>query len=341
VIFARRKSFRIGWVASDTLGARRPTFATLVDPVQMRIGNVAHWIDRNTDDVETEMYRRSRRYDVVVFHKAMDDDCLAEVSALQRRGTRVVFDANVNYYEVDGDYDVPGTQPTPEQQRQAIAMTSLADLVVADSTFILSVAARFNEHVVHVPDNVDLGLFSLVRRHEDRSPVRFVWSGVAVKADPLLDIADALAKTPDAELLVVAERPPDILPRLQAAIPVRFEPWSIRRYAKLLADSDAIISPKRLVNRYELGHTEWKITLGMACGLPAVASPQQSYIEALEGGGGFVARTADDWGQAFQRLRGDVDLRRDLGARARATVEERYATPVVARRYLDALRELL
>ena len=33
-------------------------------------------------------------------------------------------------------------------------------------------------------------------------------------------------------------------------------------------------------------------------------------------------------------------LRRELGERARKTVEERYATSVVARRYLDLLRSL-
>ena len=337
----RRRRFRLGWVASGTLGARRATFDALADPVRMRIANVARWIDRHTDDVANEMYRRGRQYDVVVFQKAMDDECLVEASALQARGTRVVFDANVNYYDVDGDYEVPGTEPTPDQQRQAIAMTTLADLVIADSTFLLGVVGRFNERALHVPDNVDLDLFSSVRRHEQRSPVRFVWSGVAVKAAPLLDIADALSAVPDAELVVVAERPPDVLPRLEASVPVRFEPWSLRGYANLLADSDVIVSPKRLVNRYELGHTEWKITLGMACGLPAVASPQQSYVEALEGGGGFVARGAEEWRAALTSLAEDVELRRDLGARARATVEERYATPVVARRYLAALREVL
>jgi glycosyltransferase involved in cell wall biosynthesis len=337
----RRRRHRIGWAASDTLAARRPSFETLVDPVRMRIANVARWIDRNTEDVRNEMYRRGRRYDVVVFQKAMDDENLDEAAALQSNGTRVVFDANVNYYDVEGDYEVPGTRPSEDQQRQAIAMTSLADLVVADSTYLLGVVRRYNAHAVHVPDNVDLDVFSKVRRHEARSPVRFVWSGMSVKALPLLDVADALAAVSEAELVVVAERRPDLLDEIESAVPTRFEPWSLRGYAELLAGCDVILSPKRLVNAYELGHTEWKITLGMACGLPAVASPQQSYVEALGGGGGFIAETKEDWREALGRLARDVELRREQGACARATVEETYSTPVVARRYLDALRELL
>jgi glycosyltransferase involved in cell wall biosynthesis len=93
------------------------------------------------------------------------------------------------------------------------------------------------------------------------------------------------------------------------------------------------------VNGYELGHTEWKITLGMAAGLPAIASPQRSYIEALEGGGGIVAASREDWVEGLEALR-DPKRRFELGARARATVVERYSTPVVARRYGDFLLSL-
>jgi len=102
-----------------------------------------------------------------------------------------------------------------------------------------------------------------------------------------------------------------------------------------------IVSPKRLQNGYELGHTEWKITLGMAAGLPAVASPQQSYVEAIgHRGGGIVADSTEEWTEALGRLAIEPALRAELGERAVETVRERYATPVVARQYLDLLRSL-
>ena len=141
------------------------------------------------------------------------------------------------------------------------------------------------------------------------------------------------------ELVVVSDREPPELAELRAALPTSYERFDLRRYARTLRTSDVIISPKRLVNGYELGHSEWKITLGMAAGLPAVASPQRSYIEALAGGGGIVADSREDWIAALDALR-DPDRRSELGARARATVEERYSTPVVARRYGDFLLSL-
>jgi len=155
-----------------------------------------------------------------------------------------------------------------------------------------------------------------------------------------LDLLQELAGALDGfELVVVSDREPAELGGLRQALPTTFEPFDLRRYARILRTCDAIISPKRLVNGYELGHTEWKITLGMAAGLPAVASPQRSYVEALEGGGGIVADSREDWVAALESLR-DPGLRRELGGKARATVEERYSTPVVARRYGEFLLSL-
>ena len=131
-----------------------------------------------------------------------------------------------------------------------------------------------------------------------------VWSGIAAKAGPLLDIRAALASA-RAELVVVSNEEPAELAELRSAVPVRFEEFSLRRYAQVLQEADVIVSPKRLVNGYELGHTEWKITLGMSAGLPAVASPQQSYVEAIEHrGGGIVADGDEEWRVALERLRG-------------------------------------
>src|SRR5262245_44394980 len=307
----------------------------------MRIANIARWIGKNVPDVETEMYSRDRRYDIVVFAKAMDEDCRREAEKIQGYGGRVVFDANVNYYEIWGDYDIPDTRPTEHQQQEAIAMTELADSVVADSSYLLGVVQRHTGSAAWIPDNVDLGLFGARRRHENGDRLRLVWSGMARKARPLLSITDALATLPEAELVVVSESVPTELAELERSIPCRYVAFTPHRYAKTLRTCDVIISPKRLSNAYELAHTEWKITLGMAAGLPAVASPQQSYVEAIgHKGGGIVADGTDEWAEALRSLAADVNLRARLGSLAHETVVERYATPVVAAEYADVLRRL-
>lgn len=332
---------RVGWVAATTLDARLPSFRRLEAAVAMRIANNARGVMRLDPRIACEMYRSARRYDIVVFFKAMDESCQAEAARIQGYGGRVIFDANVNYYDIAGEYDIADTRPTPVQQRDAIAMTAAADHVVADSTNLLAVVQRHNASATWIPDNVDLERWVDPVRHRERERVRLVWSGIAKKAQPLLGIREALAQVPGCELVLVSNERPAALDGLAEALPCSYQPFTMRGYGRILRTCDVIISPKNLVNAYELGHTEWKITLGMAAGLPAVASPQRSYVEAIgHCGGGFIADTGAEWARALGALAGDVALRGDLGAKARQTVEEVYATPVVARRYLDVLRSL-
>jgi glycosyltransferase involved in cell wall biosynthesis len=327
---------RIGWATSAwPLG---PSYRSLPAPVAMRVGNLGQWINRHERGLRTELYRPERSYDVVVFVKSMDKQTRAEAERIKGYGGRVVFDANVNYYEVWGEYDLPGTRPTTEQSRDALAMTLLADWVVADSSYLLGIVRKHTDGASWIPDNVDTRLFRPPRRRAAR-PFTAVWSGVASKARPLTDIGGALAAA-GAELMVVSNEEPRELTELRRAVPVRFAEFSLRRYARILRQADVIVSPKRLVNGYELGHTEWKITLGMAARLPAVASPQQSYLEAIgHRGGGVAANGPGEWRDALERLR-DPTLREELGRRARETVVERYATGVVAREYASLLRAL-
>ena len=333
-----RARLRVGWVAAGTLTARYPRYSALEASVAMRVANNACWIDRRSERLACELYRPRRRYDVVVFFKAMDERCQAEAARIRGYGGRVVFDANVNYYEIWGEYDIAATRPTEQQQRDAIAMTAAADWVVADSTYLLDIARKHNPRASWVPDNVDLALFPHTRTHTGSGRLRLVWSGIAQKAAPLLRVADALAGLAGAELVLVSNRPPEVLAELSRALPCSYVPFGLASYAKLLRGCDVIISPKHLVNGYELAHTEWKITLGMAAGLPAVASPQQSYVEAVgHHGGGRIVESVQEWRTALEELAGDPALRAALGRRARLTVEEHYATPVVARRYEEVL----
>jgi glycosyltransferase involved in cell wall biosynthesis len=329
---------RVGWATSSSLAADRATFRGLETSVAMRIANVGRWVNRNLR-IRSEMYRPERRYDVVVFVKAMDDRARRERERVQSAGSKAVFDANVNYYEIWGDYELPNTQPTEEQREAAIEMTERADAVVADSSYICKIVGKLNDRAVWIPDKVDLRLFRPPRRRRTATPLRLVCSGRSAKARPLQLLPDLAGHLDGFELVVDSDREPAKLSDVRQALPTTFEPFDLRRYARILRTCDAIISPKRLVNGYELGHTEWKITLGMGAGLPAIASPQRSYVEALEDGGGIVADSPENWIAAFESLR-DPDVRRELGGRARATVEERYSTPVVARRYGEFLLSL-
>jgi len=322
----------VGWITYDSFPGRKRRLQDLDSFTGMRAGNVARWLNAHAPAIAHELYDPDRRYDIVVFQKMMDARCQTEAQKIKACGGKVVFDANVNYYDIRGDYFVPGTQPTVHQQDDATRMTALADHVVADSTFLEQRIRSINPRVTWIPDNVNSRVYRGTRQHSG-ARLRLAWSGIGKKAAHLLLIRDVLAELTDAELVVVTDDVPECLPELQRAIPCRVVSFTDRRYARTLLECDLIISPKRLVNAYELAHTEYKITLGMALGLPAVASPQQSYCEAIGlHGGGIIADSDAEWRAAFERLR-DPAERRLLGQRAQQTVNDRYETAVVARQY--------
>lgn len=344
--YARERRLRhgradVGWLGPGTLKRRYRRLEWQPSFTRMKVGNIARWINRNSGEFWNSMYDPRERYEIVVFSKVMDRACQDEAARIQGYGGKVIFDANVNYYEIWGDYDIPGTRPTAEQQRDATALTTAADWVVADSSYLLDVIKSLNPRVTWIPDNVDVRVYQGVREHRSRPTTRLVWSGVAKKAQHLTAIVDVLHTLRGVELVLVTDGVPGVLRELRSAIPCRLVWFSERVYARTLRNCDIIISPKRLINGYEMAHTEYKIALGMAVGLPAVASPQQSYVEAISHrGGGIIADGEGEWRDALQRLVHEARLRGELGMNARQTVLERYATPVVARQYLDLFSSL-
>src|SRR5439155_10629600 len=116
---------RVGWVTYDSFPGRKRRFVDLDSFTGMRVGNIARWINAHERDMFNELYMPGRRYDVVIFQKMMDARSQAEAEKVKARGGKVVFDANVNYYQTWGDYFVPGTRPPEQQQRAAVRMTTM------------------------------------------------------------------------------------------------------------------------------------------------------------------------------------------------------------------------
>lgn len=345
---------KIGWLYSAKFlekkwGILTPfgfykNFELITPSTRMRVGNISRWINQNSRNVECELYNPWKKYNLVVVVKISSPKVIALVSKLQKSGCKVIYDANVNYWEVWGKYSQASPKPTPEQQENTILISNIADLIVADSTYLANIASKYNKNVTWIPDNVDQILYCKKKKYKKQpEKLNLIWSGMSHKAEHLLDIRNTLEKLKDKVLItIVSEQPPPVLVELKKTLDVQYFRFSDKDYAAHLAESDVIISPKRLQNAYDLGHTEYKITLGMSVGLPAIASAQQSYIEAISyKQGGFIARSEREWESAIEYLFSDYNGRVKIGQHAYETVEELYSTPVVAKKYLCAIRELV
>jgi len=118
-------------------------------------------------------------------------------------------------------------------------------------------------------------------------------------------------------------------------------PWSETTEVNEIQKFDIGVMP--LVDSpWERGKCGYKLIQYMACGLPVVASPVGVNQEIVENGvNGYLAKTSDDWLKAFRLLGTDAAFRRDMGARGRFAVEQKYCLQVAAPHVVKLFRQVL
>jgi hypothetical protein len=346
----RRRTVRpllTGW-PSNTAGA------------VMRFGWVSQHVNRMPDRQRIyELYRPWRSYKAVIFIKSMDAPCRELAATLKQNGVYTVFDANVDYFTPAwGTSYYSGMAPTPKQRAESCAMATTCNGVIADSRYLLEKVLPYNRNVVWIPDNV-LDVWVANKSTWRPSPgerLILLWSGEAVKLFELLRIEEVLRRFGDYIHLRLVTGSLDALSQIH-------EPWQ-GRLRRLLTDLECevlpfkdipsllalydqggvCISPRFLDNSYNMGHTEWKISLAMARGRVALASPQPSYCDLqdrAEGLGVHICAEDVEWDAVLDSiLTGNFSWEEEQG-QACAVVRQYYATSVVAEAFVKWLDSLV
>jgi hypothetical protein len=325
----------------------------------MRFGWISNALNKY-GDVRYELFKPWKKHDAVVFLKSMDIGCIDLAEKLRRDGIRVVFEANVDYYTIEGNYAIsPDLVPSEAQRQSAVRMTSGADLVLASSKRLQKICSEFNAKTSWIPDNIpdawlgEGGSASILS--EERLQV--FWSGMASKAIDLLQIESVLKRfgekihlnliTGDlkAALANLQASQRDRMEKFLSSVPNTVHPFrGIPRLLEIYRRGGVVISPRDLTNPYNQSHTEWKITLGMAAGLPAIASPQPSYLDvaarASHPGAVTICDNDQDWLKAFELALDGAEFSEKREA-AVDVVRRHYSTSVVAAMHLREMQSLL
>lgn len=276
---------------------------------------------------------------------------------LKQRGTKIVFDCNVDYLTpASGAFYYEGMAPTEAQRASCVEMLALSDGVIADSSHIQKRLAAAHSRVTWIPDNVRDDMLSAKPRAARIGPLVLQWSGEAVKLFDLLVLKDVLPQfgsriklrlvTSDLAALnrwPVLQR--EAFETFLGTVPHEIVPFTtLDDLMKLYDTSDVVLSPRFLDSSYNLGHTEWKITLGMARGCVALCSTQPSYLDVASranGQGIRVCTSPDDWRAALNELLSDSFDWASGRAAATDVVTKQYATSVIAEKHLGWLRALI
>lgn len=226
------------------------------------------------------------------------------------------------------------------------AATSLgrrARTVIAGNAYIAEWFSDFCGDVRVIPTGVDTDRFlpSPPREAAGRAG-RFTlgWTGTASNLVYLEAIEDELAaffrRHADAELLVVADRPPRF--RRLAAPRVRFLRWSPEVEADALASIDVGIMPLP-DNRWTRGKCSYKMLQYMACAKPVVASPVGMNVELFARGSIGLPARAGEWAEALEHFR-DRERGAACGTTGRQVVEREFSRRVVSRALADVFLDL-
>ena len=338
---------RIGWVITNQLDTMR-----FLPRIDTSLGGVAlsrfHWIASRTNNnsrngLHYELYRPWKRYDGLIFLKAMGKRALALAQRYMDKGKPIIFDANVNYYTVSGAEHYQGMMPTAVQQSDAIEITEIASAIIADSEYIADKCKAHNDQVAWIPDNVEMEWVPMLEDRMTPSRLRLAWSGAAIKLFELLVIEEPLRRLAGRVDLVLVTGDLSVMKywkggyaqrieRLLGDLDAKIMPYhDVRSLFHVYLQSDVVLSPRFLDNTYNLGHTEWKITLGMACGCQVLASPVPSYCKVSECSLDreiVLCETENDWNNAFEILLSE-GVKKEVRTLSRSLVEEHYSSRVV------------
>jgi glycosyltransferase involved in cell wall biosynthesis len=281
-------------------------------------------------------------HEVVVVHRAA---CLAGPPWLERsihaRGRRILYDFDDAIYRFHAAaanrafawLKAPG---------KTAALCRLADHVVVGNETLAAWALGLTEgltgRVTVIPSSIDTERF----RPIPRPPARRIvvgWMGSSTSqtyleaAAPMLRAV--LAARP-VELRVVSNRRP-VLPGVEHT----WRLWSAEAERHELAGFDIGIMPMP-DDDWARGKGAFKALQYMAMGVATIASAVGTNRAVVEHGrSGFLAFGTSEWVECVSRLVDNADLRREIGAAGRRTVEERYSMRRSAEKFARVLWGLI
>jgi glycosyltransferase involved in cell wall biosynthesis len=278
-----------------------------------------------------------RGYDAVFLQKKMLGPF--DRAILSRAARRIVYD--VDDAVMFGEHSGEGA-PRGSRMRRFRAMARMSDLVLAGNDMLRGEAAAHAARVFCFPTVVDTDRYRPEAR-ETRTPPVIGWSGSRSTngyLNAVLPALDRLAGRVPFTLRVVSDTPAGIDLARHGNVRTEFSRWNAAAERDDFRGFDIGLMP--------LPDTPWargkcalKALLYMACGVPAVCSPVGVVSTIITSGrNGFLAASGAEWEAALERLLRGAALRREVAARGRETVEQRYSLAAHAPRLLAILRDL-
>ena len=280
---------------------------------------------------------------IAAFVRFQDADACELALREKAAGRKVLFDLCVNYFDETGLIG-KGYGTTRERVAETMRMIQIADVVTCASEAIARRAHDVHQHVVYLPDSIDLHHFHYTKPVDDffRLRLRAIWSGVATKAYELEPILPLLRQR-HIDLMLITDQPPTLTVRRwlgRQRMPYHFFPWRYETFPANILEGEICVSYRAVDTPYNQGHSFFKIGVFLAQGIPALASPVPSYVEAFGVAPmGHVCHSLQEWKQMLDAVVEDRDLLRTW-TQYTNLFRERYSTETIIEDYQKIFQTL-
>lgn len=284
---------------------------------------------------------RASNYDIIFIQREafMTGSSFFE-KQFKRSKAKIVFDFDdaIWKFDVSEANKKFGWLKDPSKTARII---SLSDLIIAGNHYLANYAKHYNKNVTIIPTTIDTTEYKRTSFSKKNNQLCIGWSGsiTTIKhfeyAIPFLKILQS--KYPNKIYFkVIGDEN-----YFNQELGIRGIKWNLSTEIEELSEIDIGIMPLP-DDEWAKGKCGLKGLQYMALEIPSVMSPVGVNSEIISDGiNGFLAKDNNEWVEKISLLIENPDLRKQMGAEARKTVEERYSMNSQKEKYLGLFNHLL
>ncbi|HZG01159.1 MAG TPA: glycosyltransferase [Chitinophagales bacterium] len=202
--------------------------------------------------------------------------------------------------------------------------------------FLAAFAKRLNKNVFVIPTTVDTDYFKPAFQKHSNAKLVIGWTG-SLSTNRYIEQMDnvfcELSKFVDFDLVVISNLPPTL------SHPYTFIKWRLESEVHDLARIDIGLMPLS-DDDWSRGKCAFKLIQYGALKIPSVASPVGANSDVvIHEQTGLLASDDAEWVDALKNLATHAEIRKRMGEKSRARIEERYSCYALQKRYLALLMD--
>jgi len=287
----------------------------------------------------------------VFFVQRLNYHALAPFLASLLKRNKIIFDCDDwNIRENPGYY--LGFYPSSKMEFLTRKIAGYSKICITASAFLKDYIGKFNDKVYYIPTGVDTELFKPDNKNSSNSKITFSWIGTVYHKEIsdnirfILDCFSALADKYDNIYLSLAgegkyfQEINNYAGSFSCRNRIKIDSWiQPDEISKYLSNIDIGLLPLIQDTKFNRAKSPTKLFEYMAMAKPTVSSDIGEAGRIIQNGvNGILSKTKEGFMEGMEKLIIDANLRKDMGNKARKTVEEKYSLDVLTRQLSELLK---